>query len=368
MALKNRKVDSLFLLAVLTLMIGGFFIFTSASLGLLARPQNLFKSVLFNQAVLGLVGGSIAMLITANIPYPFWKKYSLYLYLLAIVAMILVFVPHIGFAHGGAKRWIDIGPFNFQPSEVYKITFVMFLAAWLSKAKDRVKTFRYGTLPFLILAGISGVLLLLEPDTATFGVILITGVAVFIISGARWRDLFLILAVGGIGIFLLTLTRPYVKDRIHTFLNPAHDPTGTGYQIQQSLIAIGSGGILGRGFGQSVQKFNFLPEPIGDSIYAVAAEEFGFVGSSAIIILYIFFTVRGLRIAVKAPDMFGGLLASGIIIQIITGSLINISSMLGIIPLSGIPLLFISHGGTALFFTLAEAGIVLNVSRYMKGR
>lgn len=365
-ALKQRKVDTLFLLAVLTLMIGGFFIFSSASLGLLARTQSLFKSVTLNQAVFGLIGGSIAMYITSRIPYTFWKKYSLIFYILSIVGMLAVFVPHLGFAHGGAKRWIDFRFVNFQPSEIYKVTFVMYFAAWLSNVKSKVKTIKYGTVPFIILCIVSAGLLLAEPDTATFGVIIVAGLVMYIAAGARWRDLLLIFAAGVLGIVILAFARPYVMDRIRTFMDPASDPTGTGYQIQQSMIAIGSGGITGRGFGQSVQKFNFLPEPIGDSIYAVAAEEFGFIGSVCIILLYVFFAFRGLKIATQAPDSFGGLLATGIVILIITGSMINISSMLGIFPLSGIPLLFISHGGTALFFTLAEAGIVLNISRYMK--
>lgn len=364
--LKQKKVDMLFLLVVLALTIGGFFIFSSASLGLLARTQSLFKSVTVNQAIFGLIGGSIAMFITSKIPYRFWKIYSLYIFIIAIIAMILVFIPHVGFEHGGAKRWIDLGFINFQPSEIFKVAFVIFFASWLSNVKTKVKTVKYGTIPFIILIVIAAVLLLAEPDTATFGVIIFTGLIMYVIAGARWRDLLMICGAGLIGLIILAFTRPYVMDRISTFLHPANDPTGSGYQIQQSQIAIGSGGLTGRGFGQSVQKFNFLPEPIGDSIYAVAAEEFGFVGSVTIIFLYIFFAFRGLKIATRAPDTFGGLLATGIVILIITGSLINISSMLGIIPLSGIPLLFVSHGGTALFFTLAEAGIVLNISRYMK--
>lgn len=364
--LKQKKVDTLFLLTVLTLMIGGFFIFSSASLGLLARTQSLFKSVTLNQAVFGLIGGSLAMYINSRIPYRIWKKFALPIFVLSIVAMLLVFVPDLGFSHGGARRWIDLGFVNFQPSEIYKIAFVIFFAGWLSNVKNKVKTVKYGTIPFLVLIIISAGLLLSEPDTATFGVVIITGLVMYVTAGARFRDLLLVFVAGIIGLIILAFARPYVMDRIETFINPANDPTGSGYQIQQSQIAIGSGGITGRGFGQSVQKFNFLPEPIGDSIFAVAAEEFGFIGSVAIIFLYVFFAFRGLKIATKAPDSFGGLLATGIVILIITGSMINISSMLGLFPVSGIPLLFISHGGTALFFTLAEAGIILNISRYMK--
>ena len=154
--------------------------------------------------------------------------------------------------------------------------------------------------------------------------------------------------------------------RVTTFLNPAADPLGAGYQIQQSLIAIGSGEMFGRGFGQSIQKFSYLPEPIGDSIFAVAAEEFGFVGSVALVALFLLFTLRSLKIATRSPDMFGGLLATGIVILIVSGSFMNISSMLGVIPLSGLPLLFVSHGGSAMIFTLAQVGIIANVSKFRK--
>jgi cell division protein FtsW len=347
-------------------MIGGFFIFSSASLGLLARTQTLFKSVTLNQTVFGLIGGSIAMFITSRIPYLLWKKYALPILIFGIFLLLLVFIPGIGFEHGGATRWVNLRFVSFQPSEIYKIAFVIFFAAWLSNVKNKVKTFKYGTGAYLVLCGITAALLLTEPDTATFGVIVLTGLVMHVIAGARIRDLLLIFAAGILGIAILAMARPYVMDRIETFINPAHDPTGQGYQIQQSMIAIGSGGLTGRGFGQSVQKFNFLPEPIGDSIFAVAAEEFGFVGSVGIILLYVFFAFRGFKIATRAPDMFGGLLAVGIVILIVTGSMINISSSLGLFPLSGIPLIFVSHGGTALFITLAQAGILLNISRYQK--
>jgi cell division protein FtsW len=365
-SLKRKKIDSVLLASILALMISGFFIFSSASLGLLARTETLFKSVIINQTILGLIGGSIAMFITSRIPYTFWKKYSLYIFIVGIAIMIMVLIPNIGYMHGGARRWIRIAFFSFQPAEFYKIAFVIFYAALLSSFKIKVKSFKFGTLPFLIMTGISGILLLLQPDTDTFGVIVLTGLAMYIISGARWRDLLIIIGIGLIGITILAFARPYLMDRIQTFINPGNDPTGKGYQIQQSMIAIGSGGLTGRGFGQSVQKFNFLPEPIGDSIYAVAAEEFGFIGSIFIIMLYLFFVFRGFRVATTVPDPFGALLAAGIVMIVISGSMMNISSMLGIIPLSGLPLIFMSHGGTALFFTLASMGILLNISRYRK--
>jgi cell division protein FtsW len=172
--------------------------------------------------------------------------------------------------------------------------------------------------------------------------------------------------IGAMGIGVLAIERPYLMSRFTTFLNPGQNSLTSGYQIEQSLIAVGSGGLTGRGFGQSIQKFNFLPEPIGDSIFAVASEEFGFIGAVGIVLLFVFFAFRGLKIAGRVPDNYGRLITVGIVIMIVSQAFVNIGAMVGILPLSGIPLPFISHGGTALFMTLAEIGIVLNVSKSMR--
>ncbi len=360
----KEKIDKPFLSSVLILLVAGFFIFSSASLGLLARSSNTFSAVLINQLVFGLGLGTIACFINSRIPYKFWRKYSLIILIASIAAMLLLYIPHLGFSHGGARRWIGLGNYSLQPSEIFKIGFVIYFAAWLSGVKNKVDTFKFGLLPFIILIIIAGLLILTEPDLATFGVIFVAGLSMFIAAGCRWRDILILFLFGIVALAALAFMRPYVMDRITTFIHPASDPLGSGYQIQQSLIAVGSGGITGRGFGQSIQKFNFLPEPIGDSIFAVAAEEFGFIGSILIIILYLFFSLRGLKIATRTSDQFGRLLVIGIVILILSESFVNIASMLGILPVSGIPLLFISHGGTALLFTLAEVGIILNVSKY----
>jgi cell division protein FtsW len=366
MAIRGNKVDKPFLISILILLIAGFIIFSSASLGLLARTSNTFSAVIINQLLFGLVLGSIACFINSKIHYRLWRKYSLWIFILSILAMLLLYVPHLGFSHGGARRWIGLFGFSLQPSEIFKIGFVIYFASWLSGIKDKIQTWKYGTSSFIILMIIAGALILTEPDTATFGVIFITALAMFIAGGGRFRDILLLGLISIVGLVGLAFARPYVMDRIQTFLHPASDPLGTGYHVQQSLIAVGSGRLTGRGFGQSIQKFNFLPEPIGDSIFAVAAEEFGFLGSVTIILLYLFFSLRGLKIAAASNDSFGRLLVIGIVILILSESFVNIASMLGILPVSGVPLLFISHGGTALFFTLAEVGIILNVSKYQQ--
>ena len=212
--------------------------------------------------------------------------------------------------------------------------------------------------------GIVGAILLNQPDTDSFVIMFIVGLSMFIIGGGKWRHMFMIAVIGIISLAALFFIRPYLLDRLNTFLNPALNPLTSGYQIQQSLIAVGSGEMFGRGFGQSVQKFKFLPESIGDAIFPIAAEEFGFIGSVIIILLFLCFVSRGLKIASQSPDIFSRLLVAGIAILITIQSFINIASMIGVIPLSGSPLIFFSQGGTALFFTLFEIGMIINISKY----
>ncbi len=363
---RAKKIDRSFLLVVAALTILGFFIFISASLGLLAREGASFASTAFSQAFLGVFLGSVALIICARIPYHFWRVYALHFFVLSIFASLLVFIPGIGFAHGGAHRWISLGPLSFQPGEFLKLAFVLYAAGWASGAKTDIATFRRGVIPLCIILTVPAIILLLQPNTSTLAVMLMAAAGIFIVGGGRFRDVGIVLFIGIVLIGFLVLFRPYVRDRFMTFLNPASDPLGSSYQVQQSLIAIGSGGIFGRGLGQSVQKFDYLPEPIGDSIFAVASEEFGFVGSLSLVTLFALFAYRGLSIAARARDRFGGLLVTGIVILIVSQSFVNIAAMLGIIPLTGTPLLFVSKGGSALFFTLAACGIILNVSKFTK--
>lgn len=366
MATKGLRVDKLFFIAVLLLVSAGFFIFSSASLGLLAR-EGISYSVVALKQMGTIVGGLVIMLGISQVNYSFWRKYALHIFIFSLLATILVFIPHIGFAHNGAKRWISIGSFlTIQPAEFLKLGAVLYLAAWLAKYRDRVDTIKYGLLPFLIISAIVGAIMLKQPDTGTFMVIFAALFGMYIIAGAKLRHVGAIILLGIIGISVIAYFRPYVMARFTTFLDPSADSLGSGYQIQQALIAVGSGGFFGRGFGQSIQKFNFLPEPIGDSIFAVAGEEFGFFGLSVLLALFVFFALRGFKIASLAKDTFGGLVASGLVILVLAGAFINMASMIGIMPLTGVPLSFISHGGTALLFTLIAVGIILNISRTIK--
>ncbi len=363
------KVDIPFLISIFILVIAGFLIFSSASLGLLSTQVEKYTSVNLSQTFFGLFMGLLACLVTSQIDYKIYRKYSFYLFIASIIATLLVFVPGIGIEHGGAYRWIYLGSLSFQTSELLKIGFIIYLSAWLAGAKDKVKTFTGGFLPFLILSLIIGVVLLMQPDTDTFLITIFAGIAIFLTAGGKWKYIFILGIIGIIGLFVLASFRPYIKDRINTFIHPTENSLGSGYQIQQSLIAIGSGGLTGRGFGQSFQKFNnHLPEPIGDSIFAVASEEFGFAGSTIIVLLFVCFAFLGLKIASKTPDTFGRLIVVGIVIMIVSQAFVNISAMVGVIPLSGITLPFISHGGSSLFMTLLEMGIILNVSKFKKNK
>ncbi len=361
----SNKPDAWLFWIIICLVVSGFLIFLSASLGLLARDGASFGTIATTRLLATILGAGIAYLASV-IHYKHLRQYALAILLAAIVLTALIFVPGIGQEHGGARRWISLFGFWFQPAEFLKIAFVVYTAAFFATVKGKVQTFSYGLLPLFALLGIAGFLLLLQPDTDTFVVLFMAMFAIFLAAGGRLRHIGIMILTGVIAISFLIASKPYLMERITTFLNPAADPQGTGWQVQQSLIAIGSGGLTGKGFGQSVQKFSYLPEPIGDSIFAVAGEEFGFFGTVTLILLFLALLLRGLRIASRAPDLFSGLLSIGIVILIGASAFMNIASMLAIIPLSGLPLAFVSHGGTALVMTLFEAGILLNISRYQR--
>lgn len=361
--MREKKIDRFFLIIIGLLLAIGITMFVSASLGILAKNEKLFYSVLFNQLVLGLGLGLVGMYFCSKISYKFWRKYSFFIFLFSILLTASVFIPNFGWSHGGAQRWIQFFGFSLQPVEILKFGFVIYFAAWLSWVKNRVQDFRFGILPFTIMVAIIAIILLKQPDTKSFILISLTGISMLFISGVPMKY---ILGVGAGGVLLLgTLIffTPYLQERVKTFIDPSVDPRGSSYQIQQSLIAMGSGGIFGRGLGQSIQKFSYLPEPQGDSIFAVLGEELGFVGAVGTLFLYLLFTLRGFRIANHAPDLFSRLLVSGIVILIIVQSFMHIASITGVFPLTGVPLPFMSHGGTSLMIYLIAIGIVLNVSQ-----
>jgi len=317
-----------------------------------------------HQLLFGLIPGGILCYVMSRLDYHIWARYAPIFLIASIVLLMLVFVPGIGFAYGGAHRWIHIGSFLFQPSEVVKLTFLLYLATWLSRRGTKnVQDFAYGFLPFIVVTGLVALLVIIQPDVGTMAVIGAIAFVMYIMGGAAVSHIWL--AVGGAaGLFLLLIsTASYRLRRFMTFLHPEIDPLGVGYHINQALLAVGSGGLFGRGFGHSRQKFAYLPEVTGDSIFAIIAEEMGFFFAVFLIGLFVFLALRGLSIAKKAPDDFGKLIAIGITTWIIFQALINIAAMLSLLPLTGIPLPFISYGGSALFVSLTAVGILINISR-----
>lgn len=360
-------IDKPFLFITIALVLVGVVIFSSATLMLIGTVK--YDAVRFNQYGLGLLGGIMLAYTAYKIPIQYWRMFSFYMYIASVLAMIAVFIPGIGVFHGGASRWIQIAGFQFQPAEIFKISSVLYLSMWLMKGFGKEMTVEENlyqrTIPLISMIAISAVLFLLQPDTDTLMVTVSALVCIYILAGGHMKDMVILGIMGLLGLGILIMSRPYVMKRIQTFINPALDPTGSGYQVQQSLIAIGTGGVFGRGYGQSIQKFKYLPEPIGDSIFAVASEEFGFLGMIILIGLYIAFALRALKMATRSSS-YGSLVIVGLMSLIVVQSFLNMAAMLGVIPLSGTPLIFISHGGTALFMALFSIGIMLSASRERK--
>ena len=362
---KRFSIDRPLLILAITLIGSGLLFFLSASLSLLDKKEELSR-IITTQIFLGLVGGSISAYIVTKIPLKYLKSIAFPFVVISIILTALLFVPGVGVKISGATRWINLGFISFQPAEILKYAIVIYYAAWLAYSEKKEKTIWNTLIPILVVLGVTGGLLLFQPDTDTFLIISITCIAMFFLSGAKWKYILGLFAIGIILGGILIAYRPYIFSRITTFMNPNHDPLGSSYQIRQSLIAVGSGGMTGRGFGQSVQKFKYLPEPLSDSIYAVVSEEFGFIGSIGLVIVYILFGLRGYVIAIRTNDTFHKFVVVGIVSLVVLQSLLNIASTIALVPLSGLPLVFVSHGGTALFFSLISLGIILNISQYQK--
>jgi cell division protein FtsW len=357
--------DYLFLIMMSFLIIFGLVMLTSASSDLATEQFGNSYYYLTHQIIYGLSIGIIGFLLTSFIYYHRFEKLALGLLVLNIIALILVFTP-LGMNAGGASRWLQIGGFSFQPGEFLKLTFIIYLACWISKDKSRSKSVKKGLIPLLILIGIIGILLILQPATTIAIIVIGASVAMYFISKAKIRYVLGIILLGAILISLLIYITPYRRQRIMTFLNPTEDTLGSAYHINQSKTAIGSGGITGVGYGQSTTKLNYLPEPIGDSIFAVIGEELGFIGSMSVLLAFFILIQSGIKIAKKSKDSFGKLLVTGFITIIASQTIINIGAISGFFPLTGIPLPFISYGGTALATFMTMSGIIINISKYTK--
>ena len=361
----GHQPDYFLLSLVLILTLFGLAMLSSASSELGKVRFNDSYYYLKHQAYFGLSLGIAGFLIGYLIRYQHWKKFALPLLVLNLIALVLVFT-HIGLATGNANRWLKIGPLSFQPAESMKLAFIIYLAAWLSNPKiKRTTKFFEGFLPFALISGFIAILLFLQPATSTVAILLGSGLIVYIIDGAKIRYIALIILIGILGVATLISITPYRKERILGFFNKTEDVSGKNYQVNQALIAAGSGGLMGRGYGQSVAKVNnVLPASIDDSIFAIISEEVGFIGAGAVVMLFGMLSFRMFYLAHRLRDRFGRLILIGFGSIIAFQSLVNMASISGLIPLTGVPLPFISYGGTALAAFLTMSGIAVNISKY----
>lgn len=322
------------------------------------------NSNLITKHVFALVVGLVAMFVMTNFPVDQLRRYSVPLLVLGAVLLIAVLI--IAEPVNGAKRWLDFGPLSFQPSELVKFALVLYLADWCYSKGDRVRDLTNGLVPFGIVLGFLGGLVFIEPDMGTMLVIFSIGITMYFVAGAAIPHLLGGFVLAAVGFAFAALAEPYRFQRILSFLDPFNPEKelGTNYHIFQSLITLGSGGLTGQGLGASRGKYGWLPEQSTDAIFSVWAQEVGFVGSLLLISLFVLLAWRGFRVARMAPDGFTALLATGLTTWLIAQAMINIGAVSGAIPFTGVPLPFVSYGGSSLLITLSGVGLLLNLSRY----
>jgi cell division protein FtsW len=372
MNLSTKKIGNIFTWNTLALVVIGILCLLSASMILAKTEFNDPYYYVKQQLVKGVLIGVIGFLITFFIPYKVYKKLSPLIFVLAIILVILLFTP-LGLEINGARRWLDLGFISFQPNEILKIAFIMYLSFWLSQKTPKEKN-SFGTvIAFIVFLGLVGFLMISQPATSAFFILAATAFIIYFLSGIKIHYLFLTILI--IGILLvggfLGLKKFYPDDyrlvRISSFLNSEQnmDISGKDYQVNQSIMAIGSGGLSGVGFGNAVSKYNnYLPEPIGDSIFAIIAQEFGLLGGVGLILMYLGLLIEGFQISKRCSDEFGKLLSFGIVVLPFIQMIVHIGALTKIFPLTGQPLPFISYGGTNLAILLTSFGIVVNISKY----
>lgn len=316
--------------------------------------------------LIGVGLGAFLMLLTSRIPYSFWQKPRVVMLALtgSFALLVLVLIPGIGVYVNGSRRWLNITGLSFQPSELAKIASVLYLASTLSFRLKQVERLWTGILPLLVVPAAMFLLILQQPNLSTAGSIMIVAILMMLLAGAKWKHLSL-MGVAGLAVgFAYAWVEPYRRERLLSFRNPFAQMSDEGYQLSQSLIAIGSGGLFGRGLGQGRQKFSYLPYPESDFIFAIIGEDFGLFGCCVVILLFVAFAIAGMRIALNCQDRYGCLLAAGITAMISVQAFINIGVVVGILPTTGLPLPFFSAGGTSISLLMAAVGILFNISRH----
>ncbi|MCM3739132.1 stage V sporulation protein E [Oceanobacillus luteolus] len=357
---ENRPDMLLFTVIIALLIIGIIMVYSASHVWSLYKFDDEFYYV--KRQLLFAGAGIIAMIFFMFVPYTTWKKYSNFILIGCFILLLLVLIPGIGMVRGGARSWIGVGAFSIQPSEFMKLGLIIFLAALLSEKQKYITSLTKGFLPCLLLIFTAFGLIMLQPDLGTGLVLVLTCVTMIFIAGARISHFVSLGIIGLIGFALLIISAPYRINRITAFLNPWEDPLGDGFQIIQSLYAIGPGGLMGLGLGNSLQKYFYLPEPQTDFIFAILAEELGFIGGLGLITLLFLLLWRGIKVALESADPFARYLALGIVSMLIIQAMINISVVIGLIPVTGITLPFLSYGGSSLTLTLCSVGILLNLS------
>lgn len=366
MTARSRRFESpdywiLALVGILSI-IGVLMVFSSSGI----NPDD--PTYLINRHIQMLVVGCVGLFITMSVPYTRWRRYSVLGIFVALILLALVLVGPSFIAQevNGAKRWLSIGdlPISLQPSEFAKLAFILYLSDWCSTKGEKVRDFSNGLLPFGIVLGLLCALVFLEPDMGTTLVIFTIGLVMYFVSGAAVRHMALGLGVALASFGIAAVAAPYRMQRLLSFQDPWKDPLGISYHAVQSLLALGSGGFTGLGLGASRQKFGWLPEQSTDAIFSVWGQEVGFLGAVLMIALFLAIAWRGYRVALRAPDGFSSLLATGITTWIIFQAMLNIGAVSGAIPFTGVPLPFISYGGSSLAITLAAVGLLLNISKY----
>ncbi|MCO7174618.1 stage V sporulation protein E [Sporolactobacillus kofuensis] len=359
----DRRSPDLFLLVVTFLLLSiGLMMVYSASAVLAANRFGDSLYFLKRQLLFAVVGIGL-MFAVMRIDYHFWKAWAKIALVGCYLLLVLVLIPGVGLTRGGASSWLGVGAFSIQPSEFMKVALILFLASYLSEHQSLLPSFRKGLIPSFLPVLLAFGLIMLQPDLGTGMVLVLTCVIMIFIAGARIKHFAVMGSIGVIGVVGLILSAPYRLKRLTSFVDPWQDPRGSGFQIIQSLLAIGPGGLLGFGLGQSRQKYQYLPEPQTDFIFSIVSEELGFIGASFVLILFCLLLWRGILVAIKAPDLFGTLLAVGITGMIAIQIMINIAVVTGLIPVTGITLPFLSYGGSSLTLMLVSIGILLNVSK-----
>jgi len=310
-----------------------------------------------------IIIGIFLMIIISKIDYSSYKKYAFPIFILCIILLILVLIPGIGKIRNGSRSWFGIGSFGIQPSEFAKLGLIILTSKYLSNSNKFIKNLTKGVFPILGVLFLVFGLIMLQPDFGTGMIIVVSIIAMMFVAGVNMKFFFGLGAIGVVGIVVLILIAPYRMDRITSFIDPWSDPLGTGFQIIQSLYAIGPGGLLGMGFLNSRQKHFYLPEPQTDFIFSIISEEFGILGIIIVAGLFIFILYRGIKIALNCKDAFGKYLAFGMIFQILIQAVMNLMVVVGLIPVTGVTLPFLSYGGSSLLISMISIGILLNISR-----